>query len=132
MRAAVWTRGCRCRWIPQALPRSTHPILVLGRVAAGVSIDAAQGEMAAVMAALEREFPDDNKARGAHVEPLLTVIFGSGAAGARRAGRRRRLVLLLAAANVGNLVLVRATTRGAKWRCGPPLARRRRGLRASS
>ena len=32
------------------------------------SIAAAQDEMAAVMAALEREYPDDNKARGAHVE----------------------------------------------------------------
>ncbi len=96
---------------PQALPRSTHPVLVLGRVAAGVSIDAAQGEMAAVMAALEREFPDDNKARGAHVEPLLTVIFGSVRPALGVLGAAVALVLLLAAANVGNLVLVRATTR---------------------
>ena len=96
---------------PKALPRSTHPILVLGRVAAGVSIDAAQGEMAAVMAALEREFPDDNKARGAHVEPLLTVIFGPVRPALGVLGAAVALVLLLAAANVANLVLVRATSR---------------------
>jgi putative ABC transport system permease protein len=96
---------------PKALPRSTHPVLVLGRVAAGVSIDAAQGEMAAVMAALEREFPDDNKARGAHVEPLVTVIFGPVRPALGVLGVAVALVLLLAAANVANLVLVRATTR---------------------
>lgn len=96
---------------PKALPRSTHPILVLGRVAPGVSIGAAQGEMTATMAALEREFPDDNKARGAHVEPLLTVIFGPVRPALGVLGIAVALVLLLAAANVANLVLVRSTTR---------------------
>jgi putative ABC transport system permease protein len=96
---------------PKALPRSTHPILVIGRVAAGTTMGLAQNEMASVMAALEREFPDDNKARGAHVEPLMTVIFGSVRPALGVLAAAVALVLLLAAANVANLVLVRATTR---------------------
>jgi putative ABC transport system permease protein len=96
---------------PVALPRNTHPILVVGRVAPGVSLDAAQGEMAAIMAALEREFPDDNKARGAHVESLLAVVFGPVRPALGVLAAAVVLVLLLASANVANLVLVRGTTR---------------------
>jgi predicted permease len=80
-------------------------------VAPSVSIKAAQDEMAAIMSALEHEFPDDNKARGAHVEPLVTIIFGSVRPALGVLAAAVALVLLLAAANVANLVLVRGTTR---------------------
>ncbi len=96
---------------PNALPRSTHPLLVVGRMAPGVALQSAQDEMASLMAALEREFPDDNKARSAHVEPLMAVIFGSVRPALGVLAVAVALVLLLAAANVANLVLVRATTR---------------------
>ena len=123
--AADYSRGFADRdarsrvdaWVPMpmdptALPRTTHPLLVLGRLGPAVTARAAQDEMATVMAVLEREYPADNKARGAHVEPLMTVIFGSVRPALGVLAAAVVLVLVLAAANVANLVLVRATTRG--------------------
>jgi putative ABC transport system permease protein len=103
-------------WAPlqpdvKALPRDTHPIFVVGRLAAGVAPAAAQEELAAIAADLERAYPS-NEARGAFVEPLGNVVFGRvrpallllmGAVG---------LVLLVACVNVANLLLARGIARG--------------------
>ena len=102
-------------WIPlkldtKALPRSTHPILVLGRMAPHVAVEAAQKEMAAITLSLEQAYPD-NKARGAHVEPFLSVVFGPIRPTLRVLAITVALVLVLACANVANMVLVRGTRR---------------------
>jgi len=95
---------------PQALPRATHPLFMLGRLAPGVTAAAAQDEMAGIAADLERTYPE-NRARGAHVEPLSEIVFGAvrpmlyvllGAVG---------LVLLVACVNVASLLLARAAAR---------------------
>jgi putative ABC transport system permease protein len=95
---------------PESLPRETHPIFMLGRLAPGASPSSAQEETAAIAADLEHAYPV-NEGRGVFVERLTDVVFGPvrpalfvllGAVG---------FVLLVASVNVTNLLLARGTTR---------------------
>jgi predicted permease len=110
---------------PESLPRSTHPIFVLGRLAPGAAMEDAEREMSAIAADLEKTFPE-NAARGVSLEPFREVVFGPvrpallvlvGAVG---------LVLLVACTNIANLLVARGAVRlrevavrtalGAGWR----------------
>jgi putative ABC transport system permease protein len=121
--AAAYGRGFAARgertrvdvWLPlqadpEALPRSTHPMFMLGRLAPGSTVAAAQGELAGIAADLERTYPE-NKARSINVEPLAQIVFGKvrpmlfvllGAVG---------LVLLVACVNVAGLLVARGAAR---------------------
>ncbi|HEX7085391.1 MAG TPA: ABC transporter permease [Vicinamibacterales bacterium] len=102
-------------WLPlpldvQALPRSTHPLLVLGRLRDGVAPDAAERELSGIMVALERAYPE-NEARGARLEPFTDVVLGPARPGLTALLLAVGLLLVAACVNVAHLLLVRGLAR---------------------
>ena len=107
--AAMWG----LRWFP-ADPqlRRGGGFSVIGRMKAGVGVEAARADLAAVAEGLAREFPDTNRDRGIALEPLHNAIIGSDL-------KRTSLlfigvvgfVLLICCGNIANLLLARATAR---------------------
>jgi putative ABC transport system permease protein len=95
---------------PSTLPRETHPIFVLGRLAPSSTRPSAQAEMQAIAADLEREFPV-NRGRGANVELLSDVIFGPVRPTLYLLAAAVFVVLLIACVNVANLQLARGAAR---------------------
>ena len=103
-------------WYPAAEPndprsRGQHSYGILGRLAPGVTLEAANREVAGIARQLETEYPEMNAKRGARVQnmaeaivgdvrPALLVLLGSVV-----------LVLLIVCVNVANLFLARAAAR---------------------
>lgn len=91
--------------------RGGHWLEVYGRLAPGVSLEAARTEVAGIARRLAEQYPKTNADTGASVEPLRDVLLGNvrpslllllGAVG---------LVLLIACANLTHLLLARAASR---------------------
>lgn len=95
---------------PESLPRDTHPIFVLGRLDPGAAFGAAQQEMSAIAADLERAYPS-NDGRGVNVEPLGHVVFGPVRPALLVLLGAVALLLAVACVNVANLLLARGAAR---------------------
>ncbi len=89
--------------------RGDRRLIVLGRLAPGVTLQQAQEEMERISVQLEREFPDANKGWRTRVVPIREFIVNEDVS------QRLRillaavvLLLLVAATNVANLQIARA------------------------
>lgn len=102
-------------WIPIALFRSlerdSRTMMVLGRLRAGGSVAAAQQDLAAVAAQLEREHPATNADVGVNLVPLRDDLFGDVRPSLLTLLAAVFGVLLIACFNVANLQLTRAAAR---------------------
>ena len=98
---------------PIAAPgsRLDRPLEIFGRLAPGVTIDAARAELSALAARLAATHPE-NKDWGVHVRPLRDYFAPDEVKVATLAALGAvTLILLIACANVASLLLARATAR---------------------
>jgi putative ABC transport system permease protein len=102
-------------WVPlqasaDILPRSTHPVFFLGRLAPGATLTGARQELSGIASRLEAQYRE-NAGRGVHLESFGDVVFGPARPALRLLLAVVALVLLVACANVANLLLARGTGR---------------------
>jgi predicted permease len=100
---------------PPPMRSTRFPFETIARLQPGLSPEAAQARLDALVASLKKQYPADYPAQGAwtiHLNPLAETLVGKvrqsllllfGAVG---------LVLLISSVNVANLLLARATSRG--------------------
>jgi putative ABC transport system permease protein len=104
-------------WIPLRLTperlrnREDRWTYVIGRLAPGVSLTAAQREMDGISRELARQFPRDNADWGVRLVPLQTYLVGGSRAALLILFATVLLVLLIGCANLANLQLVRGAGR---------------------
>jgi putative ABC transport system permease protein len=88
-----------------------HEIIVIGRLAPGVSMPAAQAELDAISAGLAQRFPDSNKGTRSLIAPLRDDLIRSVSRSLWVLLGATGLIVLIACVNVANLVLIRAVSR---------------------
>ena len=93
------------------LDRGTRGIAVVGRLKAGVTIDAAQRDLQAIERQLAQAYPTTNAGTSAEIVSLRDYTVGSTKAGLFIIVGAVLAVLLIACANVANLQLARGAAR---------------------
>jgi predicted permease len=96
---------------PRMRNRSARFLRVTARLAPGVAVGAAQGELALIANRLAERFPASNAARGLVARPLQREIVGDIGSTLWLLLAAVSLVLLIACVNVASLMLARAISR---------------------
>jgi putative ABC transport system permease protein len=95
----------------QAASHGDHDIEVVGRLLGGASLAAAQAELDAVSARLQKQFPESNQGVRAVIGPLRDDIVRGARDSSIALLGASALIVLIACVNVANLLLVRAVAR---------------------
>ncbi len=96
---------------PANLSRGNHSWNVIGRLAPGVALEAAQEELRATAAALEEQYPESNEGWSAFAVSLQEDLVGASRPALFALLIAVSLVLAIACANVANLLLARGVAR---------------------
>jgi putative ABC transport system permease protein len=91
--------------------RGIHNFRVFARLKPEATVATAQSDASAVMARLEKTYPDDNEGRGAWVRPLVDEVVGGARPALRLLFGAVALLLFMACASAANLVLARGISR---------------------
>jgi putative ABC transport system permease protein len=104
-------------WLPpwpgnsNPITRRYHNWLLVGRLAPGVSLEAAQSEIDVISAQLEEAYPDSNRRKALRLDNLHTAMVEGYRQSLLVLAGAIVLVLLIACGNVANLFLARGSTR---------------------
>lgn len=98
------TSGCDLR-------RSCHSMRGLARLKPGITVERAQAELSTIAAALEREYPNENRGQGASVRPLADDIVGELRPALLALLAGACLLLAIAGVNVISLLVARSEGR---------------------
>ena len=103
-------------WAPLVIdrqaPRETRRLAVYGRLKAGVSVEQASAEVAAIARRQAQDHPTTSTGWGARAIPLMEAMTGRNSwLVLAMLGVVVSLVLVIACANIANLMLARAVTR---------------------
>lgn len=107
-------------WVPLGLgvtegdmeARGNRWMGVVARLGDGVSLEAAESDMARITGNLQTAYPDEHEDRIAVVSPFRTAYLGDTRTLVLLILAATGLLLVIAGANVANLLLVRTTGRG--------------------
>ena len=97
---------------PLTEERGNHSLEAIARLKPGVAIEQAQGDLSAIAANLEKQYPDTNSYFGVAFKPLREELIGDVRTALYVLFGAVLCVLLIANANVANLLLARASVRG--------------------
>jgi putative ABC transport system permease protein len=104
-------------WTPLALSsqdlrnRGAHYLEVVARLKPGVSVEAAQQQMATIAERAARDYPETNASTGVRVVPLREEMVGETKTAVLLLLAITGCVLLIGSANLANLLLARAVGR---------------------
>src|SRR5437588_5174324 len=97
---------------PQTQNRGSHSLQAVARLKPGVTVTQANSDLSTIAEALAKQYPDSNTHFGVLAKPLREEMIGDVRTALYVLFGAVVCVLLIANANVANLLLARASTRG--------------------